>query len=77
MNFTIISTQDLQTGQIIDIVKDGNTYNIEFTNKEKFITKKVRTLKEAQEIYTKIVNYFLNGFYTFEQRAKELESKEV
>lgn len=77
MNFTIISTQDLQTGQIIDIVKDGNTYNIEFTNKEKFITKKVRTLKEAQEIYTKIVNYFLNGFYTFEQRAKELENKEV
>ena len=77
MNFTIISTQDLQTGQIIDIVKDGNTYNIEFTNKEKFITKKVRTLKEAQEIYTKIVNYFLNGFYTFEQRSKELENKEV
>ena len=41
------------------------------------LTKKVRTLKEAQEIYTKIVNYFLNGFYTFEQRAKELEYKEL
>ncbi len=77
MNYTIISTQDLQTGQIIDIVKDGSTYNVDFTNKEKFITKKVRTLEEAQRIYINIVNYFINGFYNFEQRAKELENKEV
>ena len=36
MNYTIISTQDLQ-----------------------------------------IVNYFINGLYSFEQRAKELEDKEI
>ena len=46
MNYTIISTQDLQTGQIIDIVKDGSTYNVDFTNKEKFITKKAIENKE-------------------------------
>lgn len=77
MNYTIITTQDLQTGQIIDIVKDGSTYNVDFTNKEKFVTRKVKTLEEAQEIYIKIVNYFINGFYSFEQRAKELEDKEL
>lgn len=69
MNYTIISTTDLQFNQVIDIVKDGNTYNINFTNSDKFITKKFRTLQEAQEIYQKIVYCFINGYYTFEQRA--------
>ena len=73
----MVTMQDLATGQIVDIVKNGNTYNVDFTDKETFVTKKFRTLKEAQETYLKIVNYFIQGLYTFEQRAKELTDKEL
>lgn len=77
MSYTMVTMQDLATGQIVDIVKNGNTYNVDFTDKETFVTKKFRTLKEAQETYLKIVNYFIQGLYTFEQRAKELTDKEL
>ena len=78
MNYTIITTQDLQFEQFLDIVKNGNIYSVELTDKQEFVRVSFRTLKEAQEIYLKLVNYFINGLYSFEQRKSILlESKEV
>lgn len=72
MVFTMLSAQDLASGQFLDLVKEGNTYNVNFTDKEKFVTKKFRTINEAQGEYLKIINYFIHGVYTFEQRANDL-----
>ena len=77
MNYTVTSTKDIHNGQILDFVKDGNTYNVEFSNGEKFITKKFRTIDEATKIYLEIASYFINGLYSFEQRAKLLTNKEL
>ena len=68
MFYTMLTAQDLATNQTIDIVKAGSTYNVEFTNNTEFISVKFKTLKEAQEKYLKIIDCFINGIYTFEQR---------
>ena len=77
MNYTVTSTRDIHNGQFLDFVKDGNTYNVELSNGEKFITKKFRTIDEATKIYLEIASYFINGLYSFEQRAKLLTNKEL
>ena len=77
MAYSIVTMKDLQFNQIIEIVKEGNTYNVDFTDKNTFITKKFRTLEEAQQVYLKIASYIIQGLYTFEQRAKELTDKEL
>ena len=76
MNFTILTTHDLQFDQVLDLVKDGNTYDVVFTNKEQIIAKKFKTKKEAQETYSRIVNCFIDGTYSFEQRVKLLQGVE-
>lgn len=77
MNYTVASTRDIHNGQILDFIKDGNTYNVGLSNGEKFITKKFRTIGEATKIYLEIASYFINGLYSFEQRAKLLTNKEL
>ena len=75
MNYTILSCKDYQTGQIIDIIKDGNTYNIEFANEGQFFTIKVKTKEEAQDKYLKIIKCFINGHYNFNDRIKIIKGE--
>ena len=76
MNYTIISTKDYQTGQVLDIIKNGNTYNVGFTNGDTFITKCFRTKEDAKKVYNEILNNMVDGWFTFELRAEVLLKKE-
>lgn len=78
MNYTILYTEDLASGQSIDITKDGTTYSVNYYDKEtnSLIHKRFKTIDEAQSEYIKIINYFIHGVYNFEQRSKDLR-KEV
>lgn len=73
MNYIMLTCQDLATSQVLDIVKNGSTYNVEFTNSESFISIGFKTLNEAKQKYLKLVDCFINGYYTFEQRIEILK----
>ena len=75
MNYTIISANDYQTGQIIDIVKNASIYNIEFTDKEQFIMISFKSKEEAIKQYLKIIKCFINGVYSFEDRIKIIKNE--
>lgn len=75
MNFTIIYTEDLATGQKLSLDKDGNTYIVGFAENDKYISQRVKTLNEAKYLYNTIVNYIIHGVYTFEQRAEILKKE--
>jgi len=75
MNYTMLTCQDLATGQVLDIVKNGSIYNVEFTNKETFITIGFKTIDEAKEKYLKIIDCFITGYYNFEQRVEILRGE--
>ena len=75
MNYTILNCQDLASGQVLDMVKNGNIYNIEFTNGDKFLTISFEKLEEAKEKYLKIIECFINDYYTFEQRIEILKGE--
>ena len=75
MNYTILTAQDLQFDQVLDLVKDGNTYDVILTNKEKIFVTKYRSKKEAEEVFQKLIECFINGTYSFEQRAQFLSAK--
>ena len=70
MNFTILTSQDLATGQVLDITKSGNHYELNFTDKNIFYRFTSYDLKEIKEKYLKVVDCFINGYYTFEQRIE-------
>ena len=72
MIYTITQTTDFATNQSIEIEKFASIYSVNFTDGKTYITKKVKTIDEAQAVYQKIVNYFIHGVYNFEQRAEEL-----
>ena len=77
MNYTILTAQDLQFDQVLDLVKDGNTYDVILTNKEKIFVTKYKSKKEAVKIYQKLIQCFIDGTYSFEQRAQFLKSNLV
>lgn len=74
MNYTLLTAQDLQFNQVLDLVKDGNTYDVILTNKEKIFVTKYKSKKEAEEVYQKLIQCFIDGTYSFEQRAQFLKS---
>lgn len=75
MNYTLLHTEDYQTEQSASIVKNGNTYSVDLYDKKSntFVRKNVRTKEEAQDLYNKIIDCFINGWYTFELRADILK----
>ena len=73
MTYTLISTTDFQSGQIIDIIKDGSIYCIHFTDKETFYSCRLREKEKALNIYQEIINYFINGLYSFNQRVEIID----
>lgn len=77
MNFTIIYTEDLATGQKLSLDKDGNTYIVSFSENDKYISQRVKTINEAKYLYNTIINYFIHGVYTFEERTKILKKEDI
>lgn len=76
MNYTIIYTEDLATGQKLSIEKSGNLYNVSFCENDKYVGRLVKTIDEAQRLYTTIANYFIHSVYKFEDRAEILKRGE-
>lgn len=72
MNYTILYTKDIATEQVADITKDGSTYIVALAYCDNYISKRVKTINEAQNIYNNIINCFINGLYNFEDRKKIL-----
>lgn len=77
MNYTILYTEDLATGQSIDISKNCSIYSVNFYDKKTntLVKRNIKTIDEAQAEYLKIVNYFIHGVYTFEQRSEDLRRR--
>lgn len=73
MTYTLISATDYQTGQIIDIIKEGSTYCIHFTDKENFYSCRLKDKEKALKIYQEIINYFVNGLYSFNDRIEIID----
>ena len=75
MIYTVLTCQDLTTGQVLDLEKKGNVYNINFMNNQTIINVEFKTIEEAKEKYLKIVECFINCYYTFEDRIKILRGE--
>lgn len=71
MNYTIATTRDITTGQEVDFDKSGNKYVVNLVNKEtgEKASKQFDTNEQGAAAYMKIVEAFLTGCYSWEDRA--------
>ena len=77
MSYTLLYSKDLATNQIVEIEKQGTTYNVNLTDSNIFYTKKFKTLEEASKIYKKVIECFISGYYSIEQRIEIIKGNEV
>lgn len=75
MNFTILTSQDLATGQVLDITQSGNHYELNFTDKNIFYRFTSYDLKKIKEKYLKVVDCFITCDYSFEQRIEIIKGE--
>ena len=75
MYYTLLYTKDLATDQIVEISKSGNTYNVELSDSNMNFIKKFKTIEEASKIYNKIIDCFINGYYSIEQRIEIIKGE--
>ena len=75
MNYTIATTKDLSTDQVLDFGKDGQYYTIGlYDNNGNGTTVKVLDDNQAESIYLKLVGYIINGYYNFDDRLQVLKN---
>ncbi len=74
MNYTILSTIDLQTNQELELIKDSNTYIIGLLSedKTKYYNIRVKKIETAQKIYQNIITLFINGWYSYDERINKI-----
>ena len=73
MNYTIATTKDLSTDQVLDFGKDGQYYTIGlYDNNGNGTTVKVLDDNQAESIYLKLASYIINGYYDFNHRLQVL-----
>lgn len=75
MNYTIATTEDVQSKQAIDMCKKGNQYALYLANNEidEMVSRTFDKLDEAVAVYTNIVEAFLKGMYSWETRKALLK----
>lgn len=70
MFYGIMQTEDLASGQILDLAKSGNKYVVSLMNDEhKFKIHEYDTLNDAMNVYQWIVVCIANSEYSFEDRC--------
>ena len=74
MIYTITSTLDYASSQELDLIKNGNKYNINLYNKDtkENTSIKLENKEQATSIYLKFVEFIINGLYSYEQRKRIL-----
>ena len=72
MVYTITSTKDFASGQKLQLLKHGYKYMIWLINNEELAKGFFDTKEEAEKKYLEMLTYFINGWYTYEQRAEQL-----
>ena len=72
MVYTITSSKDFASVQKLQLLKNGNKYMIWLINNEDLAKGFFPTIEEAQKKYLEILSYFINGWYSYEQRAEKL-----
>ena len=72
MVYTITSAKDYASGQSLQLLKNGRQYMIWLINKEVLTKGYFATIEDAQKKYLEMLTYFINGWYTYEQRAEKL-----
>lgn len=72
MVYTITSAKDFASGQSLQLLKNGRHYMIWLINKEELTKGYFATKEDAQKKYIELLTYFINGLYSYEQRAEKL-----
>ena len=75
MNYTIISTEDVASNQMLHLNKNGNKYSIVSSGKNETIGKKeFDNLGNALKTYNSMIEIIARGYYTYQGRKDLLES---
>ena len=73
MNYTIATTKDLATDQVLDFGKNGQFYTVSlYDSNGNGTTVKVLDENQAESIYLKLASYIINGYYNFDYRLQVL-----
>lgn len=73
MNYTIATTKDLATDQVLDFGKNGQYYTIGlYDNNGNGTTINIADDNQAKNIYLKLASYIIDGYYSFDYRLQVL-----
>lgn len=73
MNYTIATTKDLATDQVLDFGQNGQFYTVGLYDSDgNGTTINILSHKQAKSIYLELVNYIINSYYDFNHRLKIL-----
>ena len=73
MNYTIATTKDLATDQVLDFGKNGQFYTVSlYDNNGNGTTINILNHNQAESIYLELVSYIINGYYDFNHRLQVL-----
>lgn len=77
MNYTMLTTRDHASNQVISLDKNGNQYyiwfNEDFTNIDsKADTRVFDNLEDAKAKYCEIINCMILGYFSYKDRCKLL-----
>ena len=73
MNYTIATTKDLATDQVLDFGKNGQFYTVSlYDSNGNGTTINILNHNQAESIYLKLASYIINGYYDFNHRLQVL-----
>lgn len=72
MNYTIASFEEVQGNCQMDLEKDGNKYQIYFTDGTESKFRKFDSIDEAFKKFTEMSEYMVKGLYSNKDRMKLL-----
>ena len=75
MNYTIATTKDLATDQVLDFGKNGQFYTVSlYDSNGNGTTINIADDNQAKSIYLKLMGYIINGYYSFDYRLQVLKN---
>lgn len=75
MTYMVLSTEQVQLGQQIDLIKEGNVYVIHYTDGEHMVSIRDYNRDILVERYLKVVECFAKSWYSFDDRVKILKGE--
>lgn len=73
MNYTIATTKDLATDQVLDFGRNGQFYTVGlYDSNGNGTTINILDDNQANSLYLKLASYIINGYYNFDDRLQVL-----